>query len=103
MAKKDERFIKVLDEGSAFGWQRTIFVDRQTGVNYLWISLRLRRRPDPAAQRRRPPGRHRDPDRGRITPQANRRCRPDSPACTFSIWRTKSCPRNVGWGKLAEG
>lgn len=38
MAKKDERFIKVLDEGSAFGWQRTIWVDRLTGVNYLWIA-----------------------------------------------------------------
>ena len=38
MAKKDERFIKVLDEGSAFGWQRTIFVDRQTGVNYLLVA-----------------------------------------------------------------
>lgn len=37
MAKKDERFIKVLDEGSAFGWHRTVFVDRKTGVNYLWI------------------------------------------------------------------
>ena len=24
MTKKDERFVKVLDEGSAFGWQRTI-------------------------------------------------------------------------------
>lgn len=38
MAKKDERFIKVLDEGSAFGWQRTIWVDRLTGVNYLWVA-----------------------------------------------------------------
>lgn len=38
MAKQDERFIKVLDEGSAFGWQRTIWVDRLTGVNYLWIA-----------------------------------------------------------------
>ena len=37
MAKKDDRFIKVLDEGSAFGWQRTIWVDRLTGVNYLWV------------------------------------------------------------------
>ena len=36
MAKKDERFIKVLNEGSTFGWQRTIWVDRLTGVNYLW-------------------------------------------------------------------
>ena len=38
MAKKDDRFVKVLDEGSAFGWQRTIWVDRQTGVNYLWVA-----------------------------------------------------------------
>ena len=38
MAKKDERFIKVLDEGSAFGWQRTIWVDRETGVNYLLVA-----------------------------------------------------------------
>lgn len=38
MTKKDERFVKVLDEGSAFGWQRTIWVDRQTGVNYLWVA-----------------------------------------------------------------
>ena len=33
MAKKDDRFIKVLDEGSAFGWQRTIWVDRLSAVN----------------------------------------------------------------------
>ena len=38
MAKQDERFIKVLNEGSAFGWQRTIWVDRLTGVNYLWVA-----------------------------------------------------------------
>ena len=38
MAKKDDRFIIVLDEGSAFGWQRTIWVDRLTGVNYLWVA-----------------------------------------------------------------
>ena len=38
MAKKDERFVKVYEEGGALGWQRTIFVDRQTGVNYLYIS-----------------------------------------------------------------
>ena len=37
MAKKDERFVKVHDEGSSLGWQRTIFVDRQTGVNYLYV------------------------------------------------------------------
>lgn len=37
MAKKDERFVKVYEEGGALGWQRTIFVDRQTGVNYLYV------------------------------------------------------------------
>ena len=36
--KKDERFVKVLDEGGAFGWQRAVFVDKQTGVNYLYVS-----------------------------------------------------------------
>ena len=35
--KKDERFVKTLEEGSSLGWLRTIFVDRQTGVNYLYI------------------------------------------------------------------
>ena len=38
MAKKDERFVKMLDEGSGFSWQRTIWVDRLTGVNYLWVA-----------------------------------------------------------------
>lgn len=38
MAKKDERFVKMLDEGSTFSWQRTIWVDRETGVNYLWVA-----------------------------------------------------------------
>lgn len=38
MAKKDERFVKAFEEGSAFGWQRAVFVDRQTGVNYLYVS-----------------------------------------------------------------
>ena len=37
MAKKDERFVKVHDEGSSLGWQRTVFVDRLTGVNYLYV------------------------------------------------------------------
>ena len=36
MAKKDERFVKMLDEGSGFSWQRTIWVDRETGVNYMF-------------------------------------------------------------------
>ena len=38
MAKKDERFVKMLDEGSGFSWQRTIWVDRETGVNYLLVA-----------------------------------------------------------------
>ena len=39
MAKKEERFVKALDEGSAaFGCQSMIWVDRQTGVNYLWVA-----------------------------------------------------------------
>ena len=38
MAKKDERFVKMMDEGSGFSWQRTIWVDRETGVNYLWMA-----------------------------------------------------------------
>ena len=38
MAQKDERFVKALDEGSTFSWQRTIWVDRETGVNYLFVN-----------------------------------------------------------------
>ena len=38
MAKKDERFIKVLDEGSTWTMKREIWVDKTTGVNYLWIN-----------------------------------------------------------------
>lgn len=38
MAKQDERFIKVLDEGSTWTTKREIWVDKTTGVNYLWIA-----------------------------------------------------------------
>ena len=38
MAQKGERFVKMLDEGSTFSWQRTIWIDRETGVNYLWVA-----------------------------------------------------------------
>ncbi len=39
MAKQDERFIKVLNEGSTFGpTNREIWVDQTTGVNYLWVA-----------------------------------------------------------------
>ena len=37
MAKQDERFIKVLNEGSTWTTNREIWVDKTTGVNYLWI------------------------------------------------------------------
>ena len=37
MAKSNERFVKVLSEGSSFGENRMIYVDRATGVNYLFI------------------------------------------------------------------
>lgn len=68
MAKKDDRFIKVLDEGSAFGWQRTIWVDRLTGVNYLWVASGYAGGPDPAARRRRQARRDPDPIRRGMTP-----------------------------------
>ena len=35
MAKKDERFVKTYESGLL--WSKAIFVDRQTGVNYLYI------------------------------------------------------------------
>ena len=38
MAKKDERFIKVLNEGSTWTTNLEIWVDKTTGVNYLWIA-----------------------------------------------------------------
>lgn len=39
MAKKEKRFIKVETEGGGFtGPAITVFVDRQTGVNYLYAS-----------------------------------------------------------------
>ena len=37
MAKQDERFIKVLNEGSTWTTKREIWVDKTTGVNSLWI------------------------------------------------------------------
>ena len=38
MAKQDERFITVLNEGSTWTTNREIWVDKTTGVNYLWIA-----------------------------------------------------------------
>ena len=68
MAKKGERFIKVLNEGSTWTTNREIWVDKTTGVNYLWIASGYSRRPDPAARRQRPPRRDPDPIRRGMTP-----------------------------------
>ena len=38
MAAKDERFVRVSREGSSWSTLREIWVDRQTGVNYLWVA-----------------------------------------------------------------
>lgn len=38
MVKEDERFIKVLNECSTWTTNREIWVDKTTGVNYLWIA-----------------------------------------------------------------
>ena len=38
MVKEDERFIKVLNEGSNWPTNREIWVDKTAGVNYLWIA-----------------------------------------------------------------
>ncbi len=35
--KNEERFVKILSEGSSFNEVRKLFVDRETGVTYLLI------------------------------------------------------------------
>ena len=35
--KKENRFVEIYSEGSSLGTQKTIFVDRETGVHYLFI------------------------------------------------------------------
>ena len=35
--KNNERFFRVFTEGSEFGTKREIFVDRETGVQYLFV------------------------------------------------------------------
>lgn len=35
--KKEERFVKILSEGSSFGEVRMLYVDRETGVTYLFV------------------------------------------------------------------
>ena len=36
MAKKDDRFLKIYSQGSELSTQLQIWVDKQTGVNYLF-------------------------------------------------------------------
>ncbi len=36
MAKKDDRFLVTYSQGNAFGTHQQIWVDQQTGVNYLF-------------------------------------------------------------------
>ena len=39
MAKKDKRFIHELTEGNGLtSMQKSVIVDTETGVNYLWIN-----------------------------------------------------------------
>ena len=36
MAKKNERFVRVYTQGNSFGMMTQIWVDKVTGVNYLF-------------------------------------------------------------------
>ena len=36
MAKQDDRFLKIYSQGGAFGALNEIWVDKRTGVNYLF-------------------------------------------------------------------
>lgn len=35
--KGNERFVKILTEGSSFGEVRILYVDKETGVTYLFV------------------------------------------------------------------
>ena len=37
MAKSNDRFVKILSEGSSFGEGRMLYVDKGTGVTYLFV------------------------------------------------------------------
>ena len=65
MAKQDERFIKVLNEGSTWTTNREIWVDKTTGVNYLWVASGNAGGLTPLLD----PRCHPHPSRGRITPK----------------------------------
>ena len=36
MAKAEDRFVKAYSQGNGFGTMVQIWVDKKTGVNYLW-------------------------------------------------------------------
>lgn len=38
MAKDTDRFVSIHSEGGGFGTLREIWVDKRTGVNYLWMA-----------------------------------------------------------------
>ena len=38
MAKKADRFLITYSQGNAFGNHQQVWVDKQTGVNYLYIT-----------------------------------------------------------------
>ena len=38
MAKKDDRFLPTCSQGNAFGTHQQIWVDKQTGVNDLFVT-----------------------------------------------------------------
>ena len=35
--KENERFVRIQKEGNSFGNLREVWVDKQTGVTYLWM------------------------------------------------------------------
>ena len=36
MAKTEDRFVRIYAQGNSFGTRVEIWVDKHTGVNYLW-------------------------------------------------------------------
>lgn len=36
--KENERFVRIQKEGNSFGNLREVWVDKQTGVTYLWMN-----------------------------------------------------------------
>ena len=38
MAGSTDRFVRVMKEGSSWSTLREVWIDKQTGVNYLWVA-----------------------------------------------------------------